>query len=76
MAYNSTPRETLRLVVDMIPENKVWDALIAVEDLLEPNDETLQAIDDVNNRRNLIGPFNSAEEMMKAVLEGEDDDYD
>ena len=76
MAYNSTPRETLRLVVDMLPENKVWDALIAVEDLLEPNDETLQAIDDVNNRRNLIGPFNSAEEMMKAVLEGEDDDYD
>ncbi|MBR0204557.1 MAG: hypothetical protein IJQ56_09350 [Synergistaceae bacterium] len=76
MAYNSTPRETLRLVVDMIPENKVWDALIAVEDLLEPNEETLQAIDDVNNRRNLIGPFNSAEEMMKAVLEGEDDDYD
>ena len=76
MAYNSTPRETLRLVVDMLPENKVWDALIAVEDLLEPNEETLQAIDDVNNRRNLIGPFNSAEEMMKAVLEGEDDDYD
>lgn len=29
-----------------------------------PNAETLAAIDDVNNHRNLRGPFNSVEELM------------
>lgn len=33
-----------------------------------PNAETLQAIDDTNNHRNLIGPFNSTEELMKSLL--------
>ena len=37
-----------------------------------PNAETLQAIDDVNNHRNLIGPFNSTEELMKSLLDEEE----
>ncbi len=69
-------RNEIKLVADYIPERKLGDALIMLEDMLEFNKETLEAIDDVMNNRNLIGPFNSAEELMKAVLEGEDDDYD
>lgn len=30
-----------------------------------PNEETLQAIDDVNNERNLSRPFHSVEELME-----------
>ena len=30
-----------------------------------PNEETLQAIDDVNNERNLRGPFHSVAELME-----------
>ncbi len=30
-----------------------------------PNEETLQAIDDVNNERNLSGPFHSVAELME-----------
>lgn len=46
----------------------------AIEDLTEktlpdgPLDaETLEAIEDVNLGRNLIGPFTSVDEMMKAL---------
>ena len=30
-----------------------------------PNAETLQAMDDVNHKRNLIGPFHSVAEVME-----------
>ncbi len=30
-----------------------------------PNKETLKALDDVKNRRDLVGPFNSVEELME-----------
>lgn len=39
--------------------------------LERPNAETIEAIDDVINGRNLMGPFNSVEEMME-VLNAED----
>ena len=37
-----------------------------------PNEETLQAMDDVNNGRNLIGPFSSFKEFMD-YMENEQD---
>ena len=30
-----------------------------------PNRETMEALDDVRNRRNLVGPFNSVETLME-----------
>ncbi|MBQ7219766.1 MAG: hypothetical protein IJS28_02180 [Synergistaceae bacterium] len=69
-------RNEIKLVVDYIPERKLSDALIMLEDMLEFNKETLEAIDDVMNNRNLIGPFYSAEEMVRAVMAGDDDDDD
>jgi DNA-damage-inducible protein J len=34
-----------------------------------PNTETLEAIEDVRQRRNLLGPYNSAKEAIAAMLE-------
>jgi DNA-damage-inducible protein J len=31
-------------------------------------DDLLKAIEDVRNRRNLIGPFNTVDDAMKAML--------
>lgn len=39
--------------------------------LKTPNAETLKAIEDVNNHRNLIGPFKSAKEAIEAMLKDE-----
>ena len=36
---------------------------------LKPNEETLQAIEDVNNGKNLLGPFYSVDELMEALNE-------
>ncbi len=36
-----------------------------------PNAETLQAIDDVNNHRNLYGSYDKVEEAIKAMLDEE-----
>lgn len=70
-----TEREELRMIVDYVPEEKLGDAIIALEDLLEFNKETEEALEEALNCKNLI-PFNSAEEMIQAVLAGDDDDYD
>ncbi len=37
------------------------------------NKETLEAMDDVENRRNLIGPFDTVEEMWANILTEDDD---
>ncbi len=71
-----TEREELRMIVDYVPEEKLGEAIIALEDLLEFNKETEEALEDALNCKNLIGPFYSAEEMMKAVMADDDDDYD
>ncbi|MBQ6774439.1 MAG: hypothetical protein IJP48_10325 [Synergistaceae bacterium] len=74
MHVELTPRETLRQIVDNLSEDKVWDALIAVEDILEPNEETKQAIDDAIHGRNLIGPFYDVKEMHEALLSDKTDE--
>ena len=59
-------REVLREIIEMVP-------VVAIEDLLEFNEETKQAIRDAEEGKNLLGPFYSAEEMMEALL---GDDYE
>lgn len=73
----STPqeiRDELKLTVDFIPDDKLDEALIFLDNLLVFNKETQEAIDDVMNNRNLLGPYYSAEEMIQAVLADDDDD--
>ena len=57
-------------MLTMLPEEKLSDAIIALEDLMEFNKETEEALEDALNCKNLIGPFNNAREMMQAVLAG------
>ena len=64
------------MIVDYVPDDKLGDAIVAIEDLLEFNKETEEALDEALRGENLIGPFNTPEEMMQAVLAGGDDDYD
>lgn len=33
----------------------------------EPNEETLKAIKDIEEGKNLIGPFNNVDDLMKAL---------
>ena len=33
----------------------------------EPNEVTYQAMDDAENDRNMVGPFNTFEEMMESI---------
>ncbi len=73
----STPeeiRDEIKLTVDFIPDDKLDEALIFLDNLLVFNKETQEAIDDVMNNRNLLGPYYSAEEMIQAVLADDDDD--
>ena len=74
MALHSTARETLKLIVDLVPEKNLMPAIHALEDFLVPNRETLQAMDDVKHNRNLLGPFHSIEEMNEALLNDDDDE--
>ena len=54
-------------LVESLPDDKV-------EECLEPNEETIAAMEDVMAGRGLIGPFANAREMMIAALSGDDDD--
>ena len=67
-------RQELYRLVDSLPDDKVGVALVAIEECLEPNEETIAAMEDVIAGRGLIGPFASAREMMIAALNGDDDD--
>ena len=42
----------------------------------EPNEETLQAMDDTINNRNLLGPFDTVEEAIAALLKDDDEVQD
>ena len=51
-------REQVHQIIDTMPEYKITGLLAFLrtfEDI--PNDETREAIEDVRNRRNLLGPF-------------------
>ena len=65
-------REQVQQIIDSMPEYKIVGLLSFLrtfEDI--PNDETLEALEDVRNGRNLIGPFDTVEDLLEA-LDAED----
>lgn len=61
-------REQVLQIIDAMPEYKVSGLLAFLRTFEEiPNDETREAIEDVRNRRNLIGPFDTVDELMEAL---------
>ena len=74
MSTVTAERQELYRLVESLPDDKVGVALVAIEECLEPNEETIAAMEDVLAGRGLIGPFKSAREMMIAALSGDDDD--
>ena len=73
MTTSTAERQELYRLVESLPDDKVRAAIIAIEEALEPNEETIAAMEDVIAGRGLIGPFKSAREMMIAALSGDDD---
>lgn len=67
-------RQKLHKLIDSLPDDRVGAALVAIEECLEPNEDTIAAMEDVIAGRGLIGPFANAREMMIAALSGDDDD--
>ena len=73
----TTPEEVrneIKLVVDYIPENKLYDALIAMDNFLEFNEQTQKDLMEAMDLNNLLGPYSSFEEMMQDALTCEDDE--
>jgi len=61
---------TMTAAINMFIKTVVREQKIPFElSLHTPNAETLAAIDDIEHGRNLIGPFETVEEAMKAMLE-------
>lgn len=73
MYKHKTWREVLREIIEYVPEDKVPDAVVAIENLLEFNEETQKDLREAEEGKNLLGPFYSIEEMNRALL---GDDYE
>ena len=56
-------RDEIKLTVDYIPEEKLTEALIYLENLLEFNEETKRDLIEAMNMDNLLGPYESFAEM-------------
>ena len=73
----TTPEEVrneIKLTVDYIPENKLYDALIALENFLEFNEATQRDMIEAMDMNNLLGPYNSFEEMVQDAMQCEDNE--
>ena len=73
----STPeeiRDELKLTVDFIPDDKLIEALIFLDNLLEFNEETKQDLIEAMNVENLLGPYESFDDMVQDALNYEDDE--
>lgn len=73
----STPeeiRDEIKLTVDFIPDDKLTEALIFIENLLEFNEETQRDLIEAMNVENLLGPYESFDEMIQDALTYEDDE--
>ncbi len=66
-------RQELIRLVQILPDDKVEPVLWTIEDYLEPDEETREAIEDTMTGRNLIGPFDSVEDFMAAMLSDDDE---
>ena len=64
------------MIVDYVPEEKLGDAIIALDNLLEFNEETKQALREAMDMDNLLGPYESFDEMVQDALSYEDDEGD
>ncbi len=67
-------RDEIKLTVDYIPEEKLTEALIYLENLLEFNEETKRDLIEAMNMDNLLGPYESFAEMVQDALSCEDDE--
>ena len=73
----STPeelRDELKLTVDYIPDDRLSEALIYLDNLLEFNDETKRDLIEAMNIDNLLGPYESFDEMVQDALSYDDDE--
>ncbi|MBQ7169918.1 MAG: hypothetical protein IJR63_08470 [Synergistaceae bacterium] len=73
----STPeelRDELKLTVDYIPDDKLGEALIYLDNLLEFNEETKRDLIEAMDVNNLLGPYESFDEMIQDALSCEDDE--
>ena len=66
-------REKIYTMLGSMPEYKLGYVLAYVQGIAAdediPNAETMQAIEDVRNRRNLIGPFETVDDLMESLNE-------
>lgn len=62
-------KENIRKRVDYLSESEALRVLEFIDTLSEPepNAETLQAMRDIEEGRNLIGPFDTAKELFAAL---------
>ena len=67
-------RKELKLLIDYIPEERLSEAIIAIDNLLEFNEQTKKDLMEAMDMNNLLGPYNSFEEMMQDALQCEDDE--
>lgn len=77
MAGLDTPkklRDELKLTIDYIPDDKLSEALVYLDNLLEFNEETQRDLIEAMNMDNLLGPYGSFDEMIQDALSCEDDD--
>ena len=73
----STPEELraeIKLTVDYIPEERLSEALIYLDNLLEFNEETQRDLIEAMNIDNLLGPYESFDEMIQDALTYEEDE--
>ena len=67
-------RTELKLLIDYIPEKRLNEAIIAIDNLLEFNEQTQKDLIEAMDMNNLLGPYDSFEEMMQDALQCEDDE--
>ena len=67
-------RDELRLTIDYIPDDKLGEALVYLDNLLEFNEETQRDLIEAMNMDNLLGPYESFDEMIQDALSCEDDE--
>lgn len=66
-------RKELKLLIDYIPEERLSEAIIAVDNLLEFNEAAKKDLIEAMDMNNLLGPYSSFEEMMQDALQSDDD---
>ena len=75
MSAATTERERLYTLIDSLPDDKLSPVIAYVMDYLDetPNAETLEALEDIEAGRNIIGPFNDVDSLFNALLRDDDE---